>query len=526
MDDKIVKLFECDFAELLYSFLQKNEIYTILSDEKSHNALLGLVNNLRMTSANKESLTYKKVKHKLLLNIIIEAYLIFIKVGTFTQGSEEWLRNRRKSIGCSELGELIHPTLAKKRDLVINKLGLSKMRDGIPQLMWGHAFEITTKVFTEIFFDCHIAECPGSVPYKGKIDVTNSSDGLGTIRIPIHILKLLSRDYKMKDLTHRRGKIRFDNVTVMSRDLTIYNTIKAINNKILRGEDHSIEELILLEGYPYLVALFEFKSPYSRVLSDEMIIDYSCQVQGGLSTLTIADLGFYTECRFVNCRIDQFGFTDQYVDFRYNNSDDGEFCLVKPLKIGIKLYVMKSHAKAYFEEYPLEEDIFITSNIDYQKFGDRMTFGQDWITIDCCFVEDNPIGNGQLFIKFIDQLKEYFLLSENFKCELENLFVQIINTNFAAKSAEVFIDTIKAYSRKDSPTNAIFAVQAFKLMDFRNAYIARISDFLDGFSDDINDVIRAVNLLGNQNNPEEIIERIPKMARKNANISEIIGGLI
>lgn len=464
---------------------------------------------------NSDEFIRSYISYESFLELLLMYYIGILNISALKQGSVEWLANRSKSVGCSELGKLLTPTIASKKILLLSKLGINRMRDGIPQLMWGHAFECTTKTFTEVFFDCKIFECPGSIPHS-RLQITCSPDGLGHVRIPKDIVRFLSQRLSVNDLERSRGKLKLNKSYVSDKSLKIYNTIKSINNKIIRGGNYTGDEIVL-SYYPRMIALFEFKSPYSRVLG-EIPSDYCCQVHGGLDVVPIANLGFYSECRFVNCTIEQFGYNSRYLYFQNNAEFDGEFGITTPLMIGAKFYIMHEHALAYFDEFPIDEDIFITSIYDYQKFGDRLTFGQDYITVDCCFVDDNPIQNAKFLLKFLDEITEIFG-----DCDANNITEQYITTVADLSNIAAIIDIVKTINPK-----RVFAVQLWKLMDFSNAYFKRIDGFVDLFANDVKDVTGSVRMLGGMDSDEaeSIIGKIPKAARKNADMSAIIAKLI
>jgi hypothetical protein len=451
------------------------------------------------------------------IELLLHIYLNLLRINAVEQGSEQWLANRCKSVGCSELGDLLNATVASKKMLISSKLGINRMRDGIPQLMWGHAFECTTKTFTEVYFDCKVIDCPGSIRHP-NMRVTCSADGIGYARVPLDVIRFLSEKISIKDMEKSRGKLKFNKSLMFSKDTQIYEINKRINNKTLAGKPFGREE-ILLNYYPIMITLFEFKSPYSRVLTSEIPTNYCCQVQGGLNIFQIASLGFYVECRFVNCYVSQFGYNSNYVNFQ-GSEFDGEFAITTPLMIGAKFYIMHEHALSYFTDHPLNSDIFITSAWDYQQFGDRLTFSQDYITVDCCFVDDNPIQNAKLLLQFISEMANLLEISIEQREYLTNLYIDaiidpanIINLMIAVKELN---------------PKRIFAIQLWKLMDFTNAYFNRIGDFLSMFADDVSDVTDSVGMLKafDTATAEKLIGRIPKAARKNANMSEIISKII
>jgi hypothetical protein len=425
------------------------------------------------------------------LHLLLYIYVQVQRYGRYQQGSTNWLKNRIKHIGCSELGKLLNPTIATKKALILSKTGVNKLRDNLPDLMWGHAFECTTKSFTEIFFCSTVIECCGSIPHD-KYRVSCSPDGIGYAKIPRRMLKNLTVEVPYSKLKIVRNNPDFTPVIEFYDFDTLYEELKSSSVDM-----------------PILPVLFEFKSPASRRLNDKVPSEYICQVQGGLEVMKIASLGIYTECRFVNCTHDEFGFNDKYRNFR-GKLDDCEFMGVIPKMIGVKFFIMKPHAMKYFEEEEMIGNTFITSSADY-RFGDIVSFGEDYYTFDLIFVND-PIINAKMFLEFVEVLRDLkYDIDEN---TLLKLYSDVLITpSSIMKIVEIVTEN-----------KFIFGTQLWKLMDFRAAYIKRVTGFLDKFNDDIEDVLGAITKLNGNDTDyiERVVKSIPSVRNKNINISSKI----
>lgn len=159
------------------------------------------------------------------------------------QGSQKWRDDRVESIGGSELHELLRNESA----IVASKIGLRPFLELLP-MVWGSVFEPIIRNIIMCLLKTTIHE-RGSIPsaeVKGK---TFSMDGIGIVRFLCD---------------------RWDDV-------------------------HK-------EFFMYLITLFEFKCPWSRMLvQGEIPKDYIPQVKSGMADLQIPDLALYTEGVFRIC---------------------------------------------------------------------------------------------------------------------------------------------------------------------------------------------------------------------------------
>jgi len=164
------------------------------------------------------------------------------------QDSEEWLRERKKTIGGSEMATVQGANhFATVHDLIASKIGLTPRSFGVP-MTWGKIMEPVICSWTEREFLCRIKAADMFV--RGRFERQSySPDGLGVV----------DAEYAGCDLTM---------------------TAPAI-------------------------ALFEFKCPFSRRIGADGTIpkQYLPQVLSGLDTINIADFGIFIEGMFRRCSI-------------------------------------------------------------------------------------------------------------------------------------------------------------------------------------------------------------------------------
>jgi hypothetical protein len=210
-----------------------------------------------------------------------------------TQGSEEWLKLRMKSVGGSDVASIIGESpYSDIKSFVLSKLNWSSFK-GSPQTAFGCLFENVTRNFTEKYFNCKIYETssiPGCIPFTSY-----SPDGLGIVS---------------------NSKINMFPINMPS----IFNkSIDLLNNSIeLSGEK---------------CILFEFKSPHSRIPNNSIPSTYISQVLSGLCHIPITDMGIFVDACFRKCSLDDLS-TNNY-DYEYHKYDKNKFNNESSIAIGI-----------------------------------------------------------------------------------------------------------------------------------------------------------------------------------------------
>lgn len=91
-----------------------------------------------------------------------------------SQGSQQWLEERKLTVGGSELYML----KTNRKQLLKQKLKLIDNFSTLPML-WGTCFEKLTKYITMILTGIHIVESPGNIPSCEVVGKSFSPDGFG-----------------------------------------------------------------------------------------------------------------------------------------------------------------------------------------------------------------------------------------------------------------------------------------------------------------------------------------------------------
>lgn len=434
-----------------------------------------------------------------MLETSVQALMNYYSVIYPKQGSVEAMANRCKTIGCSEIHKVNH-TKNSKMEVLKSKLGLTKSPKVVP-LIWGHNFEDTCKVATELLFDCEILTAPGSIRSNDNY-ISCSPDGIGVVRVPHTYAK--KKTIKLTDIPCKRLKYDFSKVVNFTDPIKQYERFRRINNSPSDRYSKLVDQI-----YFDAVALFEFKSPISRKLSGEIPQGYCYQVLAGLNVMSVCDIGIYSESRFVCCNRQQLDFDCKHVDMDTGKPDDSlEFYTIVPFMIGCKFYVFDGVPEDIRSLVNVHE---VISKYDILQLNNNIEVTRDYYCIDCCFIRNDDYSSRSLLNKFYNILSkvmnvDFDQLSDAYWCFHNN------------RNIEPLLNLVK---HKD-----IFAVQYWKLMDNQVAYFRPIEDFIDRNLEGAIDVINSVNLLSDRHDINNVIGQVKKSAGSRANIYDEIEKII
>jgi len=279
----------------------------------------GFIPELEFDKYNKK--IYKE--HKL-LQLLLSSYLHTVNVLP-KQNGNQWQTNRCRSIGCSEI-HLSQGTLNQVKTLIKNKTGCGVPLNYLSSINWGNHYEDDTRRFTEQMFNCKIYTPSGSIPSNNNRSC--SPDGLGIVIVPKEFCKEIYNPKHIQLYDH--SKIQNNNTIINLETFQKYYIHHHTNNE-----------------YKPLICLFEFKSPWSRQLSNKVKPEYTKQVLGGLDIIGITSLGIFSECVFRSCILSDLSFTTTY-NTDIHNKDDGIYNDITPYMIGMKLYMIGEN---YIENY-------------------------------------------------------------------------------------------------------------------------------------------------------------------------------
>lgn len=407
------------------------------------------------------------------LGSLIKWYISGLNIFYKKQGTSLALYERRLTVGCSELFSATS-TKSSKITLIKRKLDVNKQQGKIIPLVWGHLYEPTTKLYTEILLDCEIHEAPASVRNVKDGGITSCSpDGIGEIVVNFNVFKrIYSKQFSIKDIPKSRGNYVFNGLINFAEPLEFYKRNNFINNDFANSE---FVRKFRLTHFP-TIALFEFKSPYSRNLEKKIKQEYIYQVLGGLNIIEICDVGVYSECRFMVCNIEQFRFDDKFLNFRYGNVDDsGLFSFDKPKMIGCKFFIVNDGV-----ENPFEDIQKVESESCLHKIMDALTVNIDYTIVDCCYLEEDKYSSAKLFEKFTRELS----------INVGEINVERFN-NYV--SAAELVEYVTGFPK-------VFGYMYWKLMDNNIAYVNNVYDFVESHSENVNDILKTVSLLSDMDN--------------------------
>lgn len=410
------------------------------------------------------------------------------------QGSEEAMKRRALTVGCSEISKA-NGTKADKVSLIKNKLGLIKQAKAI-SLTWGHIFEDSCRLATEILMDCVIYNAPGSIRHKNNF-ISCSPDGVGVVRVPQSIVN--KPEIRVCDLKIvRGGKYDFSPVVNFDEPLTHYRRYRKINNGLV-DEDYSNKVDAI---YHNRIALFEFKSPISRELIEEVPYQYSFQVLAGMNVVDICEFGVYSESRFACCTKRQFDFNDAHIDFDSGEIDDSlVFHGVTPFMIGCKFFIYKDSVD--IESRDSMNFVCVESRSNLYYIENNVSAVVDYYCIDCCFVADDEYSSHRLLIDFYKKLCDIPDKACSFD-ELANAYYMYLHHRDITPLVTLMVKTYRGKSKN------LFAIQLWKLMSNQIAYFNKITDFADKQLEGAIDVVKSVRILNDRLNAEDIIASLPR----------------
>ena len=189
------------------------------------------------------------------------------------QGSAEWLQQRNKSIGGSQIATILginkYETMTS---LVKSKAGISKFKKA-PPLWFGNLMEYCVEQYVKLRWDATVVET-GSITHT--IDcISYSPDGLCVIK------KSKLKEFTKKDFTE-------------------------------------IQKTSMFEKDDELLVLMEFKSPFIRIpIVGQVPPYYIPQPQLGMCVIPITEVSLFIECVFRFCTREDLHST-QYSRYHYD----------------------------------------------------------------------------------------------------------------------------------------------------------------------------------------------------------------
>ena len=425
----------------------------------------------------------------------------------YSQDDPLYKLNRYSSIGCSEIYK-VSGTNAAKKGVVKSKLMKSNMKAHAPNI--GNTFESSTSSIAEILFNCQVLDMPGS--YKTQDNYNSvSADGIGIVDVNDDILKNIIKSYSKKyDYTIKQWRL-----TQMHHE---FNPIQIGGNKHLTiNKDNNINNL------KSIIALFEFKSVYSRVLNDKVKNEYKFQVLAGMDILKFPQLGLFLEADIKCCRSRHLWFDKSYYidDFTIINAKD----IIDPIDKDLLLpniidkkrnpdftkNINKSYKETPFiigmkylfcDDPNLKKDKIYHHNLVYKS--DNYDF--EWLKLYC---GNNYIEiDGPLFKQNKDKSVE---IIHNEKLKNIYNYNLILPDEFTKKSIIHFYRQLGEILHKE--TNC-FAYIPWKLIGYHAAIYYPIPGFINLWKSDTIKVIDSIKVINNLETEEEKQEYINKTFKK------------
>lgn len=401
----------------------------------------------------------------------LELYLAIVKNLYPKQGTQQWMENRIKSIGCSELYDASRPiknvrSINAKRNFLKKKFAFESI-DHLDSVILGKLFEPTNKKFTEFLFDCKIHESPGSI--LGDNGISCSPDGLGYVDINLK--------YFHKFFTTMHEK---DNYLIIRKNKSYSHLPEILDYSDFNNGNKKFKTLVL----------FEFKCLTTRKMEKTIPLKYLYQVLGGMDVIKIANFCIYNECKFRFCNIQDLGFNNRYNNFKVSREiiSNTEFTN-EPFMIGFKIICSDN-----YNENPLD----ITENLYEFKF---VTENEKFISFDSPIVY-KQFGKIKFCEgKFVQKLNKLNINTE----KIEDIILEIKNS--LHDNLRITILYNQLYNIIKSQQKGIIFIFCWKLFDFKAFIVPRIHGFISSLSNEIDPLVNFINE-NNNKNIDEIYDNI------------------
>lgn len=199
--------------------------------------------------------------------------------GGLVQGSKEWLKGRKKTIGGSEMATAIgkNPYQRNLREWLMEKVGITDNKSfekNKYKMQWGNLFEDLIQEYIEHDLGLKIIGTDIFIPNEKIPGLSYSPDGLGVLEYDLEVEEL-------------------EEPTLFKADS---------NAKKKRYVKHK-----------YCIVLFEFKCPYGRMPYGKVPIYYLPQIKTGLQSIQHTKFGIFAEGVFRRTNWDNLCNNSHYI---------------------------------------------------------------------------------------------------------------------------------------------------------------------------------------------------------------------
>jgi hypothetical protein len=262
------------------------------------------------------------------------------------QGTKEWEEKRLLEIGGSEMGIITKKNrYSSLEDLIARKVGLTKFSGNLCT-RFGNLFEPVTTCFLNSVLDL-VGKINDDWPsLSGMLDFQSySPDGIALMRLRL-----------LKKSEDGEGTVR-----------------------------------------EYVIVLFEYKSPFSRIPNGKIPEDYLDQLNTGLCSIPIADIGIFVDSLYRKCSIKEFHYNLGYDRIFHNKDSENPAFESLPLAMGVIVFYISNGNKeelySYCQmnrEYLYERAINKNNIVDISSICERNK-------LDYRFVEQIEFDNMNLY---------------------------------------------------------------------------------------------------------------------------------
>ena len=392
------------------------------------------------------------------------------------QGSEEWHKTRKYSIGGSEMAIITGENPYQKLDsLVAGKIGFTKFNGNLAT-RWGNLFEYITNRLTEIIFNADITET-GSLEGSVK-NQRYSPDGLGVVKTVCYSFE------KQK------------------------------------------------ETIEHCIVLFEYKSPFISIPNGVIPKHYMPQVKTGLCSIPITDFAIFISNMYRKCPLEDLKNNISY-DTKFHNKDSAKKINIElPLAYGIIVIYQTDFQKEQFKKKYFSHKEFVISyesedsdDLEYLKVGEdvEMDIDEDQYNSDIeLYKYFNKYNNNTYILKDFGKSGYYefdnlmTLIDENL-VSVEYLEPSIINKELWEKNDLLKYQNLDITNPENKPIdilkyqkNNFLGFIPWKLFKSDIIHQSKEENYVKNYQSTIDNTVNILHKINNTNEFDEKIEIFKK----------------
>ena len=397
---------------------------------------------------------------------------------TYILSSIKSIGDRTKSIGGSEIYDACCSSQSSTLNLIKNKTGLGYNISNNAAIIHGNIYEATTMKIAMMELNCMIVEPNGGYKIKQYQHNSYSADGVGTVMLNSSAF----RWFQQNACTDERDIVKKANLGGKSGN-EYSGYIAALPHNIM--------------GNSAVDVLFEFKSPYSRILNNKVANKYCHQICAGMDIIREVTGGIFLQCDIKTC--DGYDFTDEYCD-RYGDTVISPYKDTPPTVLGKKYYIGLTEDYRHVDATNLER-----FRVNDRGMAHYAKYGEDYTSIDApvFYMRDDVIIMDEFeFLKSLQSIKQHKNTPKNLRMQIEAaeepLRVMLDESAMSILSAESdnLGQIVEFYDKLDDffyNNLSAFAQNPWKLLKAEYHLFPSLKGFVGMYSKECTQLIEAVS---------------------------------